>query len=344
MSQNKPIEPLESIERREVLAYLTRLGLAGAGLSLLGHCATRDTTGRYREGNNQGQDTQLSVEDERAMTAKVMPQMRKDYPSINDPVAQNYLQSLGRQIALRNQLEGQPYQYNFTLVETPQVNAFALPAGEVMVTAPLILMADSEAELAGVIGHEIGHIQARHTAERMETAKKAQSSTWKYALGGSVLGGLLGYGVGQLICPPQDQKCKNQALQNGLGLGVAGALLVQKYGFMQNSQEDELEADRIGFRTSFKAGYHPQHIGKFYEKLYAMEVARKKQQGAAPGVLASFQDALSTHPPTQQRVQQMQAMTQEVGNSSNNSKLLISSNDFEQIKKRLAQRYKKANS
>lgn len=310
-----------------------KLGLTTSSWLLLNSCVTRDTSRRYREGNNQGQDTSLSVADEIRMTAEVMPQMQKDYPRLNDDVLQNYLQALGRKIAIANRLENNPYKYNFTLIKTNQVNAFALPAGEVMVTAPLILMAESEAELAGVIGHEIGHIQARHTAERMDSAKKAQSDTWKYAAGGGLLGGLLGYGLGRIICKPQDKTCLADATSKGLGAGLAGGVLVQKYGFMQNSQEDELEADRIGFRTSVAAGFHPQYVGKFYEKLYQMEQQRSGSSGASDsGLGRSLQDALSTHPPSKQRVQQMQSLATQVIISPQS---LINSNDFMMIKNRL---------
>lgn len=318
---------IKQLSKRELL----KLSLMTGSLMLLDNCVTRDTSRRYREGNNQGQETQLTVADEVRMTSEVMPQMRKDYPQINDEVAQNYLQALGHKIALANRLENNPYRYNFTLVQTNQVNAFALPAGEVMVTAPLLLMAESEAELAGVIGHEIGHIQARHTAERMDAAQKAQSETWKYAVSGSLIGGLLGYGVGRMICKPQDKACIADATSKGLGAGLAGGILVQKYGFMQNSQEDELEADRIGFRTSVAAGFHPQYVGQFYEKLYRME--QQKQDGSnASGLTRSLQDALSTHPPSLQRVEQMRNLAQ---TESLPSHAIVQSNDFNMIKARL---------
>lgn len=307
---------------------------------LMAACSTRDTSGRYREGDNTGQDVSLTPDDEKKLTLEVLPKMQKDYPPYKDENAQKYIQALGNKIVKANGLHQNPYQYDFTLVDATMVNAFALPAGTVFVTAPLVLMTDSEAELAGVIGHEIGHIQARHTAERMEVAKKAQSASWKYALGGGLLGGLLGYGLGKLACPPEDKKCLQEATQTGAGLGVGGALLVQKYAFMQNSQEDELEADRIGFRTSFKSGFHRDHVGGFYNKLYQMEQDRKSKQGGnSLSLLNSLQDALSTHPPSKERVEQMKKMTNE---TPLNSSALVSSTDFVQIKKKLKEQSKKS--
>lgn len=272
---------------------------------LLASCATGEKT-RFREGSNQGQAAALTVEEEQKMTQHVLPEMKKDYPRLRDDSMQSYVSQIGRKIASANQLEGKPYNYNFTVVDIGMVNAFALPAGTVFVTAPLIAMADSEAELAGVIGHEIGHIQARHTAERIYAQQKSQN-TW-FAVGGGILGGVLGYGAGKMLCKPQDKKCLQNAALIGVGAGAGGVLLIQKYQFMANSREDEMEADRIGFRTSVRAGYDPIHVGLFYEKLLKLE-----EQGKAKGnpVLASLADAMSTHPPSRERVAQMQQLAQE---------------------------------
>lgn len=314
-----------NLDRRHFLAALPLLVTA---------CATRDTSKRYREGDNSGQTTELSIEDEKRLTAEVLPQMRKDYPPLNDDGAQRYIQDIGNRVAKANNLEGNPYNYNFTVINVDQINAFALPAGTVYVTAPLIGMCDNEAELAGVIGHEIGHIQARHTAERMDHAKKIQSQSWKYALGGGLMGAMLGYGLGRLACRKNDTKCLQEATKTGAGVGVGGGLLIQKYGFMQNSQEDELEADRIGFRTSYRAGFHRDHIGGFYNKMYRMEQERKARQGSAGqlAVLNSLQDALSTHPPSKERVTQMQQMA---GETPLIAGATVSGVDFLNLKKRI---------
>ena len=192
-------------------------------------------------------------------------------------------------------------------------------------------MCSNEAELAGVIGHEVGHIQARHTAERMAQAQKAQSKTWKYALGGGVAGAALGYGLGRLICRPNDHKCLQESTQTGVLIGASGGLLIQKYEFMQNSQEDELEADRIGFRTSYRAGFHKDFVGGFYQKLYEMEQQSKARHGGQSlAFLNAVQDALSTHPPSKERVQQMKALAQQTSLMNNS---VISSTHFDEIKK-----------
>ncbi len=305
-----------SLGRREFLASLA---------VLLSACSSAPKT-RYREGDNTGQGVKLTVEEERQLTAKVLPDMRKEYPPVQHPGLQRYVSDLGMKLVQSNQLEGRPYTYNFTAVDVAYVNAFALPAGTIFVTAPLIEMAESEAELVGVIGHEVGHVQARHTAERMYQAEKAQGKTLLYTLGGGLLGAAAGYGVGQMACPPKDQKCKQKALQLGALAGAGGGLLIQKFAFMANSREDEMEADRIGFRTSLRAGYDKDRIGAFYAKLLRMEEASKRSKTP---ILSSLADAMSTHPPSRERVQQMNEMAQTAQQPAG---AIVSTPEFSQIK------------
>lgn len=121
-----------------------------------------------------------------------------------------------------------------------------MPAGTVFVTAPLIALASSEAELAGVVAHEIGHVVARHAAERMYAMEKAKNKTWLYAAGGAVVGAAAGIGLGVLLCDRGDAACLAKAAAIGGVVGAGGGLLAQQYTFLVNSREDEMEADRIG--------------------------------------------------------------------------------------------------
>lgn len=326
MTQKEALIQLEeSLRNMNSTTMGRRMFLASSGL-LLAACATEQH--RQREGNLSGNETDLTVADEKKLTQEVLPQMRKDYPAFQNAEVQNYVKNLGAKIAKASQLEGQPYNYNFTAVNVGYVNAFALPAGTVFVTLPLIAMAESEAELAGVIGHEIGHIKARHTAIRMSTAKKEESKSGLFAAGGALLGGALGYGVSQLLCKPSDQECIKKSVAYGAAAGAMGGLLVQKYKFMANSREDEMEADRIGFRTSVMAQYDKEHSGLFYEKLLKMEQASKAQQ--ENGLMKSLADAMSTHPPSQERVNQMKQMAAE---TKQNSKAIVSTIQFDRIRK-----------
>ena len=290
---------------------------------ILASCAT-GSKHRMREGDNTGQKTSLSFADERAMTKEYLPQMEKEYPKTSNDYAQSYIRDLGRKITSANGLEGHPYNYNFRVVDAKMVNAFALPAGEVFVTVPLIKMASSEAELAGVIGHEIGHIKARHTAERIEAEKTSKTKNLLFGIGGAILGGAAGYGLGKALCKKDDRECIQRIALYGGAAGVGGALLIQKFGFMANSREDEMEADRIGFNTSLTAGYDAKHIGKFYEKLLVME---KQYQRNSNGFSKAFADALSTHPPSIERVSQMNEMSQAVSQSG-----IVNTNSFRKVK------------
>lgn len=264
-------------------------------------CAATESS-RYRDGDNRGQETGMTVADEKRLAEEALPQVLKEYPTAKNQELQRYIAQLGAKIVTANKLEGNPYHYEFAVVDAQAVNAFALPAGKIFVTAPLIAMASNEAELAGVIGHEIGHVQARHAAERMYIMEKNKNKTWLYAAGGGVIGAVAGFGLGMVLCPSGDKMCLAKAAVLGGAAGAGGGLLVQKFRFLANSREDEMEADRIGFKLAVGAGYDRDQVGKFYEKLLQME----KQAGSGNNaVLKNLADAMSTHPPSDERVQQM---------------------------------------
>ena len=322
--RNSTLQKLEITLEELISTSSGRRAFLKATPFLLAACASVPKT-RYREGDNTGQTSALTVDEERRMTAELLPKMRKDYPALKNKQMQRYISDLGSRIVRRNGLGARPYNYNFSFVDVNFINAFALPAGTVFVTVPLLAATESEAELAGVIGHEIGHIKARHSAERMFTATKAKKKSWLYVLGGGLTGAALGYGLGRLICPPKDKACLAKTATYGGAAGVSGGLLIQKYAFMANSREDEMEADRIGFRASTRAGYHKNYVGRFYSKLLKMEADRKKNQSK---IVEAFADAMSTHPPSRERVKQMKEMA-----SVTKKKGRISSEYFEQMRK-----------
>jgi len=293
-------------------------------LSILIACAPT-TSSRYREGSNVGQETGMTVQDERRLTEEALPKMLQDYPPAKNPELQKYVSNLGLKIVMENKLEGNPYHYDFSVVDVVDVNAFAMPAGKIFVTAPLIAMASNEAELAGVISHEVGHVVARHSAERMYAMEKAEKKTWLYAGGGAVVGAILGYGVGRMLCDPGDTACHAKAALLGGAVGAGGGLLAQKYTFLVNSREDEMEADRLGFKYAVGAGYDKDQVGKFYEKLLEIE---KKASKDGSSVIKSLSDAMSTHPPSEERVKQMN----ELAAKSPEKKSITNTPDFNRAK------------
>jgi predicted Zn-dependent protease len=294
-------------------------------LSFVISCAPTNSS-RYREGDNVGQQASLTVQEERRLTEEALPKMKQEYPPAKNPELQKFISNLGMKIVRANSLEGNPYHYNFTVVDVENVNAFALPAGTVFVTAPLIAMTANEAELAGVIGHEVGHVVARHAAERMYVMEKEQNKTWLLAAGGGIVGAAAGFGLGKLLCADGDSACLAKAALIGAAAGAGGGLLVQKFKFMANSREDEMEADRIGFKLAVGAGYDKDQVGKFYEKLLQMEKNAQKSGGT---IVKSLADAMSTHPPSEERVRQMNEMA---ANAPAVRNPLTSSADYGRVK------------
>ncbi len=306
-----------------------RLFLASLPFILQGCASSAKDKTRYREGNNEGQETDLTVEDEKKMAAEYAPQMEKEYPPTSDPYLQKYIKDLGNRIVTDNGLDKGPYDYEFKVVESDMVNAFALPAGRIYVTKPLIKLSQSEAELAGVVGHEIGHVQARHTAERIEKAKNDRTKNILYGLGGVVLGGAAGFGLSRFLCAKEDRECIRRITQYGALAGGAGGLLISKFGFMAHGREDEMEADRIGYKVAVNSGFHKDYAGRFYWRLKEME---DKNSGKKSSLIAPLTDALSTHPPSQERIDQIRSMMAE---ASNRGKAIISTTYYEKAKSRV---------
>lgn len=289
-------------------------------------CSSKKYSDRYREGDNKGQEVELTVDQEKALTKEALAEMKKEFPPVQNQELQRYIEKVGQRIVNANNLNHKPYTYNFTVVDSAQINAFALPAGAIFMTAPIIAAAESEAEIAGVLGHEIGHVVARHTAERMYVAKQEQGKSWLFGGVGAALGGAAGYFLGKKFCQEGDTACRAKMTVYGLGGGAGAGLLVHRYGFMKNSQEDELESDRVGFRYAVKANYDKNHVGDFYRKLAAMEKEAKKGQNA---LLGRLQDAMSSHPASNERVAQAEEMRTLIKENGS----IKSTEEFQRMKK-----------
>ena len=188
---------------------------------------------------------------------------------------QGYVDGIGK--TLSRFTEYQQFPYKFTILNTSIVNAFALPGGLVYVTRGLLVLASNEAELAGVVAHEIGHVNARHTAERLAAVQVSQLGLLAGAIGAAALG------------LPQE------VMQ--VGQSVA-AMSIQAY-----SRSQELEADTLGIRYMSRAGYDPQGMVTFLSTLRQQSIIEAEMQGLPPGSVDEY-NVMATHPRTIERVHQ----------------------------------------
>lgn len=221
----------------------------------------------------------MSPEDEKRVGAEEHPKLVQQFGGDYDASElAAYVDRVGQSVA--RFAEVQDIRYSFTVLDDDDINAFALPGGYVHVTRGLLALASNEAELASVLGHEIGHITARHAAQRYSSATAAN-------LGIGILG-IVGIIAG---LPPSITQAAGSGLQSG------AAIYLQSY-----SREQELEADRLGMRYMTRAGYDPEAMVTFFRKLDAwshLEAMTVGDSGAADRF-----DIMASHPRTADRVQQ----------------------------------------
>jgi predicted Zn-dependent protease len=212
---------------------------------------------------------------------------------VSDPVVTEYVNRLGQNL-VRNSDAQVPF--TFKILESDQVNAMSLPGGFVYVDTATILAADGEAELAGVMAHEIAHVAARHATRQMTRSQYASIATLPLIF----VGGGIGY-----------------AAYEAAGLAIPMTMLSFQRGF-------EAEADYLGLQYMYKAGYDPQSFVTFFEKLEAME--KKK-----PGTLAK---AFASHPQTPDRIAQSQEEIGRILPAR--PEYTVTTSEFDDVKARLA--------
>jgi predicted Zn-dependent protease len=210
----------------------------------------------------------VSVNDEIAIGRKAQQEVRRQVPALGDASINRYIDSLGSRIAAR--ADGPRYPYSFDVANKRDINAFALPGGPIWVHRGLIDAAQNEAQLAGVIAHEVAHISHRHAAEQMTKGTFAN-------LGLGLLGTFLGHGAGAQIAQ--------------LGAGFAANATMLKF-----SRDDEREADLKALQYMKRAGYDPRGMVEFLQVL-------RNRQGRDPGSVRTF---LSSHPAPADRVARLQ--------------------------------------
>ena len=211
----------------------------------------------------------MSEGDEARVGAEQHPQILAEFGGAYDDAALvAYIDSIGQFLALTSERPG--VKFTFTVLNHPMVNAFALPGGYVYVTRGLLALADTEAEIAGVLAHEIGHVAARHGAQRQTKSVIAN-------LGLAVLG----------------------VLTDSPGLASVAQTGAMAY-LRSYSREDEFEADTLGVRYLSRAGFDPAAMSSFLNKLKAHSEVEAKIQGRQANT--GF-DIMATHPRTAERVE-----------------------------------------
>jgi predicted Zn-dependent protease len=234
-----------------------------------------------------------SIEKEIALGKQMAQEVEHEAKIIEDPVVAEYVNRVGQNL-VRNSDAKVPF--TIKVLDSDEVNAFALPGGFFFVNSGLILKAESEAELAGVMAHEIAHVAARHG-----TKQATKGEIINYAsLPLIFMGGWTGYAI----------------------QGIASAAI--PLGFLKFSRSAEAEADMLGLQYMYKTGYDPTAFVDFFEKLESLEKAK-------PGTMSKV---FSTHPLTEDRIAAAQKNIQE--NLPSRPEYVVTTSDFDNAKARLA--------
>jgi predicted Zn-dependent protease len=235
-----------------------------------------------------------SIEKEIALGKGLAQEVERSSKLIDDPVVTEYVNRVGQNL-VRNSDARVPF--TIKVIDSDEVNAFALPGGFFYVNSGLILRAQEESELAGVMAHEISHVTARHGTKNATKGEMMQLATIPLMLLGPA--GWAGYGLYE-------------------GLNIAIPLTYLKF-----SRDSEREADFLGLEYMYKAGYDPNSFVTFFERIQADE---KRRPGTIPKVF-------STHPPTPDRIEAAQKEIARI--LPNKPEYIVTTSEFDGVKARL---------
>lgn len=233
-----------------------------------------------------------SLEKEIALGKGLAQDIERSAKIIDDPVVSEYINRVGQNL-VRNSDAKVPF--TIKVIDSEEINAFALPGGFFYINSGLILAADTEAEMAGVMGHEIAHIAARHGTRGATRGQVANLATIPLIF----MGGWAGFGIRQ------------------------AASVAIPVGFLYFSRGFEKEADLLGLQYMYKAGYDPTAFVDFFEKLQAKEKRK-------PGTMAKI---FSSHPPTDDRVTDAQKNIQAY--LKERPEYVVTTSEFQDVKLRL---------
>jgi hypothetical protein len=246
-----------------------------------------------RDIGKRGMGNWYSTESEIKMGKSYAMQIEKSTKFITDPVVTEYINRVGQNIVKNSDCK---VPFTIKVIDTDEINAMALPGGFFYVNSGLILAADEEAELAGVMAHEIAHVCAHHAAREMTRANYAQLGTIPLIM----IGGWTGYGI------------------------YEAANLAIPVTFLEFSREFEAQADYLGIQYMYRAGYDPQAFITFFEKIQDLEKHK-------PGAVAKV---FSDHPQTPDRIEHSQEEIAKI--LPPRDEYIVTTSEFDEVKARLA--------
>jgi len=212
----------------------------------------------------------LTIQQEREIGEKVLEEVKRRWTLVEDPSVNLYINSIGKRIL--QVMESQPFEYQFFVINTQELNAFAVPGGKVFVNTGLILAVDTEDELASVICHEIGHVLARHIAKQSEKGQVLSLATLGAVLAGLIVGGKTGAAV------------------------ATTSVAASQTAMLKYSRDDEEEADYLGMRLLERAGYDRRAMLSMLRKM-------RRHTGPASSDPPAY---LLTHPAIEERISDLE--------------------------------------
>ncbi|MGA7829549.1 MAG: M48 family metalloprotease [Terracidiphilus sp.] len=242
----------------------------------------------------RGAGNWYSTDSEIKMGREYAAEIEKSTKFITDPVVTEYVNRIGQNIVKNSDCK---VPFSIKVIDSDEINAFALPGGFFFVNSGLILNADEEAELAGVMAHETAHVCAHHAAREMTRLNYAEIGMIPVEI---FVGGWTGYGI-----------------YEGSQIGIPAA-------FMMFSRDFEAQADYLGVQYMYRAGYDPQAFISFFEKIQALEKRK-------PGIVAK---AFSDHPQTPERILHTQEEIARI--LPPRDEYTVTTSEFDDVKARLA--------